>query len=63
MTEQVFRLIPATQNYPWGKKGSSSLVAQLADGSGIPDFKINESNSYAEVRGPFKIICTQFNIS
>ncbi|KAG1795260.1 RmlC-like cupin domain-containing protein [Suillus variegatus] len=49
MTEQVFRLIPATQNYPWGKKGSSSLVAQLADGSGIPDFKINESNSYAEM--------------
>lgn len=49
MTEQVFRLIPATLNYPWGKKGSSSLAAQLADGAGIPDFKIDESKSYAEI--------------
>ncbi|KAG1885407.1 RmlC-like cupin domain-containing protein [Suillus subluteus] len=49
MTEQVFRLIPATQNFPWGKKGSSSLVAQLADGAGIPDFKTDESKSYAEM--------------
>jgi mannose-6-phosphate isomerase len=54
MTEQVFRLIPETLNYSWGKKGSSSLVAQLADGAGIPDFKIDESKSYAEVRGPIK---------
>ncbi|KAG1811744.1 mannose-6-phosphate isomerase [Suillus subaureus] len=49
MTEQVFRLIPATQNYPWGKKGSNSLAAQLADGAGIPDFKIDESKPYAEI--------------
>ncbi|KAG2068387.1 mannose-6-phosphate isomerase [Suillus decipiens] len=49
MTEHVFRLIPAMQNYPWGKKGSSSLVAQLADGAGIPDFKIDESKHYAEM--------------
>ncbi|KAG2114539.1 RmlC-like cupin domain-containing protein [Suillus clintonianus] len=49
MTEQVFRLIPATQSYPWGKKGSNSLVAQLADGAGIPDFKIDESKPYAEL--------------
>jgi len=49
MTEQVFRLIPATKIYPWGKKGSNSLAAQLADGAGIPDFKIDESKPYAEV--------------
>ncbi|KAG2362083.1 mannos-6-phosphate isomerase [Suillus spraguei] len=49
MTEHVFRLIPAVQNYPWGKKGSSSLVSQLADGAGIPDFKIDESKHYAEM--------------
>jgi hypothetical protein len=56
MTEPVFRLIPATKSYPWGKKGSSSLAAQLAEGAGIPEFKIDESKHYAEVH----IICKQF---
>jgi len=49
MTEPVFRLIPATKSYPWGKKGSSSLAAQLAEGAGIPEFKIDESKHYAEL--------------
>lgn len=50
MTAPVFHLIPATKSYPWGKKGRSSLAAQLAEGAGIPDFEIDESKHYAEVR-------------
>ncbi|KAG0700581.1 RmlC-like cupin domain-containing protein [Suillus ampliporus] len=49
MTEQVFHLIPATKSHPWGKIGSSSLAAHLADGAGIPDFTIDESKPYAEM--------------
>jgi len=49
MTVPVFHLIPATKSYPWGKEGMSSLAAQLAC-AGIPDFKIDKSKHYAEVR-------------
>ncbi|KAJ8597063.1 mannose-6-phosphate isomerase [Rhizopogon salebrosus TDB-379] len=49
MISPVFHLIPATKSYPWGKKGRNSLAAQLAEGAGIPDFKIDESTHYAEL--------------
>ena len=44
----ILNLTPGIQDYAWGKKGSSSLAAQLAAVS-IPDFKIDENKTYAEV--------------
>lgn len=48
MSTPVFKITPGIQPYAWGKKGSSSLAAQLADKC-IPDFKVDEDNTYAEV--------------
>ncbi len=45
----VLKLAPGIQSYDWGKKGSSSLAAQLGRGC-IPDFEIDEGKTYAEVR-------------
>lgn len=45
----LIRLNSALQKYPWGKKGSSSLVAQLAPQSVGPDSKLDEDQTYAEV--------------
>jgi hypothetical protein len=50
--EPVFRIIPTTQNYDWGKKGSDSKVAEFASGAGIPGYTLNESAPYAEVGDP-----------
>ena len=47
----ILNLTPGIQDYAWGKKGSSSLAAQLATVS-IPDFKIDENKTYAEVSSP-----------
>jgi hypothetical protein len=44
----VFKIIPGVQSYAWGKKGSSSLAAQLGERS-IPDFSIDDEKPYAEV--------------
>ncbi|ODN99077.1 mannose-6-phosphate isomerase [Cryptococcus amylolentus CBS 6273] len=44
----LFKIAPGVQSYDWGKKGSSSLAAQLGTTS-IPDFKIDESKTYAEL--------------
>jgi hypothetical protein len=44
----VFKIIPGLQSYAWGKKGSSSLAAQLGTTS-IPDFEIDDEKPYAEV--------------
>ena len=49
-TTPVFKIIPTTQKYDWGKKGSSSKVAQFAAASKIPGFQLDESAPYAEVR-------------
>lgn len=47
----VFKIVPTTQQYDWGKVGSKSIVAQLAASSDVnPDFAFNESKPYAEVR-------------
>lgn len=53
MTAQIpalFRLKASTQAYDWGKKGSSSLVAELARGGVQEDFELDEETCYAEVR-------------
>jgi hypothetical protein len=46
----VFKVIPTTQQYDWGKLGSNSKVAQFAAASSLPAFSVNESLPYAEVR-------------
>jgi hypothetical protein len=47
-TAPVFKIVPGLQSYAWGKKGSSSLAAQLGSGS-IPDYEIDDEKPYAEV--------------
>ena len=44
----VFKLAPGVQSYAWGKKGQSSLAAQFSQVS-VPDFTIDEDETYAEV--------------
>jgi mannose-6-phosphate isomerase len=44
----VFKIVPKTQHYEWGKLGKVSKVAQFASAA-IPDFKLDESKPYAEV--------------
>jgi len=48
-TPRVFKVIPTTQLYDWGKKGRSAKVAQFAEKSGVPGFVVDENKSYAEV--------------
>jgi len=45
----VLKIIPTTQRYDWGKRGSNSKVAQLAVASKLPDFQLDENAPYAEV--------------
>ena len=45
----VFKITPGIQSYAWGKKGSSSLAAQLAEKS-ISGFIVQDDEAYAEVR-------------
>lgn len=45
----VFKIIPTTQIYDWGKRGSKSKVAQLAVASKLPGFQLDEDAPYAEV--------------
>lgn len=47
-TAPVFKIVPGLQSYAWGKKGSSSLAAQLGSRS-IPDYQIDDEKPYAEV--------------
>ena len=51
MTVPVFKVIPTTQQYDWGKIGLESKVAQFAAASKIPGFTLDEDAPYAEVRG------------
>jgi mannose-6-phosphate isomerase len=48
MSLPVFKVTPGIQSYAWGKKGSSSLAAQLGERC-ISDFKVDEEKTYAEV--------------
>ncbi|KAH9919481.1 mannose-6-phosphate isomerase [Epithele typhae] len=45
----VFKILPTTQQYDWGKIGLSSKVAQYAAGCKLPDFRLDESRPYAEL--------------
>lgn len=45
----VFKIIPTTQKYDWGKIGSSSKVAQYASASKLPGFTLDENTPYAEL--------------
>ncbi|KAF9483080.1 mannose-6-phosphate isomerase [Pholiota conissans] len=49
MTAAVFKIIPTTQQYDWGKTGRSSKVAQFAASSQLPGFQIDEAAPYAEL--------------
>ena len=46
----VFKLIPTTQKYDWGKKGLESKVAQFAAAASVPGFALEHDAPYAEVR-------------
>ncbi|KAK7031474.1 mannose-6-phosphate isomerase, partial [Favolaschia claudopus] len=48
-TSPVFKIIPTTQKYDWGKIGTNSKVAQFASASKIPGFTLEESAPYAEL--------------
>ena len=45
----VFKIIPTTQKYDWGKIGLSSKVAQYATAAKLPGFTLDENAPYAEV--------------
>ncbi|TFK93977.1 mannose-6-phosphate isomerase [Polyporus arcularius HHB13444] len=47
--KNLIRIQAATQKYPWGRQGSSSLAAQLACNAIGHDFRIDENESYAEI--------------
>lgn len=60
----VFKIIPTTQKYDWGKIGLSSKVAQFAHTSKIPGFTLEEDKPYAEVQHPplhniLRSLCSQ----
>ncbi|OCH89452.1 mannose-6-phosphate isomerase [Obba rivulosa] len=46
---KVFKIVPTTQKYDWGKVGLSSKVAQYAAASKIPGFTLDENAPYAEL--------------
>ncbi|KAF8174214.1 mannose-6-phosphate isomerase [Pholiota molesta] len=48
----VFKIIPTTQQYDWGKTGKTSKVAQFAASSQLPGFAIDEAAPYAEAHPP-----------
>ncbi|KAH9846395.1 mannos-6-phosphate isomerase [Lenzites betulinus] len=45
----VFKLIPTTQQYDWGKIGLSSKVAQYAQACKLPGFALDDNTPYAEL--------------
>jgi mannose-6-phosphate isomerase len=51
-TQTVFRVVPTTQQYDWGKVGLASKVAQLAVSANTPNFTLDHSKTYAEVGVP-----------
>jgi mannose-6-phosphate isomerase len=49
MDSSVIQLECQRNNYPWGKKWSSSLAANYAAATPGGHFKLDESKEYAEV--------------
>ncbi|KAF9814779.1 hypothetical protein IEO21_04937 [Rhodonia placenta] len=46
---KVFKIVPTTQKYDWGKIGKTSKVAQYAAAAKIPGFTLDENAPYAEL--------------
>jgi mannose-6-phosphate isomerase len=46
---KVFKIVPTTQQYDWGKIGREAKVAQFAEASKLPGFTVDEVKPYAEV--------------
>ncbi|KAF9026838.1 mannose-6-phosphate isomerase [Hymenopellis radicata] len=49
MVAPIFKIVPTTQQYDWGKLGSSSAVAHLAAAASYPGFQLQNDKPYAEV--------------
>ncbi|KAK2467382.1 hypothetical protein APHAL10511_000617 [Amanita phalloides] len=49
MAVSVFKIIPTTQQYDWGKIGKTSKVAQFAESSKVPRFVVDDATPYAEL--------------
>ena len=47
--QKLFRLRGTVQDYEWGKLGSTSLAADLAQEGVGSDFKLERDHPYAEV--------------
>ncbi|KAI0649334.1 mannose-6-phosphate isomerase [Trametes meyenii] len=47
--KSIIRLKAATQEYEWGRSGSTSIVARLGENAVGQGFRIDEERSYAEV--------------
>ncbi|TEB22224.1 mannos-6-phosphate isomerase [Coprinellus micaceus] len=46
---KVFKIVPTTQQYDWGKIGREAKVAQFAEASKLPGFTVDEVKPYAEL--------------
>ncbi|PCH37027.1 mannose-6-phosphate isomerase [Wolfiporia cocos MD-104 SS10] len=66
---QVFKIIPTTQKYDWGKIGLSSKVAQYAAAAKVPGFALDEKAPYAELwmgthpSGPSRLLESEANVT
>lgn len=49
--QRLFRLRGTVQDYDWGKPGSTSLAADLAQEGVGSDFTLDKEHPYAEVCG------------
>ncbi|OBZ77683.1 Mannose-6-phosphate isomerase [Grifola frondosa] len=45
----IFKIVPTTQKYDWGKIGLSSKVAEYAAACNLPGFTLDENAPYAEL--------------
>lgn len=63
MLPTVFKIVPTTQQYDWGKKGRDSTVAQLSQAYEAQGFNIVDGSPYAEVRLLSNLIMTDIVIS
>lgn len=46
--QPIFAITPGVQSYEWGKQGSDSLTAQLAQVC-VEGFEVDDDKTYAEV--------------
>lgn len=49
MTDLVFQLAGTCNNYPWGKKGTQSLAAQLCKNTPGTGFELKNDEYYSEM--------------